>query len=120
MNDVQNNICDLKATPTIEKETVATALVNGNNGFGAVVGKFCMDLAIRKAKEVGVGVVSAHCKYNFFQSVQVRIYAIFKSLIQVICLINLSNIENCKKNYRISHLDTLSLSVVIISHISIK
>lgn len=34
------------------------------NGLGAVVGNFCMDLAIKKAKEVGVGVVAAKSNKN--------------------------------------------------------
>lgn len=63
LKDIQNGVCDVKATPTIDKETAATALVNGNNGFGAITGKFCMELAIKKAKEIGIGIVAAHCKY---------------------------------------------------------
>lgn len=56
---------DPKAVCSVEKETVATALVNGNNGLGAVVGKFCMDLAIDKAKEAGIGMVVVHGKYEY-------------------------------------------------------
>lgn len=63
IRDVQGGHCDPKANCAIDKETVATALVNGNNGFGAVVGKYSMDLAITKARDVGVGVVVAHCKF---------------------------------------------------------
>jgi hypothetical protein len=33
--------------------------VDGNNGLGAVVGLYSMDLAIKKAKEVGIGMVVA-------------------------------------------------------------
>lgn len=66
IKDVKTHVCDVKTKPSIEKETVATALVNGNNGFGAITGKFCMDLAIKKAKNVGIGLVSAHGIYAFF------------------------------------------------------
>lgn len=55
VNDVKQNICDGGAVPTITKESVSTALINGNNGLGPVVGNFCMDLAIKKAKETGIG-----------------------------------------------------------------
>lgn len=55
VNDVQKEVCDGSAVPTITKETVSTALVNGNNGLGPVVGNFCIDLAIKKAKETGIG-----------------------------------------------------------------
>jgi LDH2 family malate/lactate/ureidoglycolate dehydrogenase len=40
-------------------ETVATACVDGNNLLGPVVGKFCMNLAIKKAKDAGIGMVVA-------------------------------------------------------------
>ncbi|XP_053661872.1 uncharacterized oxidoreductase YjmC [Anopheles marshallii] len=59
INDLHKNACSGEAVPTILNETPATAWVDGNNGLGAVVGNFCMDLAIRKAKEVGVGWVCA-------------------------------------------------------------
>src|SRR3989337_3425952 len=41
----------------ILKETKATALVDGEQSLGQVVGKKGMDLAIRKAKDTAVGVV---------------------------------------------------------------
>lgn len=59
VNDVLHETTSATATPKILKESPATAWVDGNNAFGAVVGNFCMDLAIKKAKEVGVGWVVA-------------------------------------------------------------
>ncbi|KAF2357372.1 Malate/L-lactate dehydrogenase-like [Trinorchestia longiramus] len=59
VNDVQTHICNGNADPVIEKETVSTALVDGKNGLGTVVGNFCMDLAISKAKQTGIGWVCA-------------------------------------------------------------
>ena len=44
---------------------IFSALVNGNNCLGATVGKYCMNLAIEKCKNVGVGVVTA--KGNKFE-----------------------------------------------------
>jgi len=43
----------------IENDHGAVAMVNGNLGLGLVIGPYCMDLAIKKAKEYGVGVVVA-------------------------------------------------------------
>ena len=43
----------------IERDTAATAAVNGNNGMGFVVAKKAMDMAIAKAKTYGVGMVIA-------------------------------------------------------------
>ncbi|KAF5303720.1 hypothetical protein FQR65_LT00864 [Abscondita terminalis] len=59
VNDVKSGSCDSKAVPKILQETPATAWVDGQNGLGAVVGNFCMNLAIQKAKNVGVGWVCA-------------------------------------------------------------
>jgi LDH2 family malate/lactate/ureidoglycolate dehydrogenase len=42
----------------IVTETSATALVNGHNGFGQVIASRAMDLAIEKARELGVGLVA--------------------------------------------------------------
>ncbi|KAG5839084.1 hypothetical protein ANANG_G00201180 [Anguilla anguilla] len=65
VKDIQTGICEKDGEPTIVKESVATALVNGNNLLGPVVGNFCMDLAIRKAREVGIGWVVAHGSNHF-------------------------------------------------------
>ncbi|XP_033910277.1 uncharacterized oxidoreductase YjmC-like [Acipenser ruthenus] len=59
VKDIQTGICSKDGEPIIEKESVATALVNGENVLGPVVGNFCMDLAIKKAKDVGIGWVVA-------------------------------------------------------------
>ena len=47
-----------KGTPQILKQSIATALVDGCNLLGAVVGAFCMELAIEKAKQCGVGLIT--------------------------------------------------------------
>jgi hypothetical protein len=41
------------------RDATAVAAVDGCNAQGAVVGKFCMDLAVQKAKRHGVGIVVA-------------------------------------------------------------
>jgi LDH2 family malate/lactate/ureidoglycolate dehydrogenase len=46
--------------PVVVQDSPATALVDGNNLLGPVVGNFCMQLAIKKAKEVGIGMVVAN------------------------------------------------------------
>uniref|UniRef100_A0A667YX37 Uncharacterized oxidoreductase YjmC-like n=1 Tax=Myripristis murdjan TaxID=586833 RepID=A0A667YX37_9TELE len=60
VKDIKTGICAKDGEPVIEKESAATALVDGKNLLGPVVGNFCMDLAIKKAKEVGIGWVVAH------------------------------------------------------------
>lgn len=59
LNDIADHSTDAKVVPKILKEKPAAAWVDGCNGLGAVVGSFCMDLAIKKAKTVGVGWVCA-------------------------------------------------------------
>ena len=43
----------------ILKETKTTAVVEGHDGMGQVIGHRCMEMAIRKAKEYGMGMVAA-------------------------------------------------------------
>jgi len=50
---------------TTEKETVATALLDGNNGIGQVVSYRAMEIAIRKAKEAGVSYVAVRHSNHF-------------------------------------------------------
>lgn len=65
IRDIENGVTQPQGEPSIEKETVATALVNGNDLLGPVVGNFCMDLAIKKAKEHGIGWVACKGSTHF-------------------------------------------------------
>jgi len=65
VKDIQTEICAVDGEPVVEKESVATALVDGKNLLGPVVGNFCMNLAIAKAREVGIGWVVAHGESKF-------------------------------------------------------
>ncbi len=44
----------------IEKESPATAVINGNHKFGHYVTVKGMDLAVKKAREIGIGIVGIH------------------------------------------------------------
>jgi LDH2 family malate/lactate/ureidoglycolate dehydrogenase len=46
-----------RAKPKIVKETAATARVDGDGGTGHVTGVFATEVAIRKARETGIGAV---------------------------------------------------------------
>lgn len=59
VNDVEKGVCEPTGEPKILNELAGTALVDGNNVLGPVVGKFCMELAIKKAKDAGVAWVVA-------------------------------------------------------------
>lgn len=58
-----SDVCEGRTCPSgeprIVRDSPATALVDGANLLGPVIGNFCMSLAIQKAKQVGVGVVTA-------------------------------------------------------------
>eukprot|EP00095_Tigriopus_kingsejongensis_P006613 maker-scaffold396_size184579-snap-gene-0.23 protein:Tk06613 transcript:maker-scaffold396_size184579-snap-gene-0.23-mRNA-1 annotation:"malate dehydrogenase" len=65
VTDIESGFCDPAITPKIEKESLSTALVDGQNGLGVVVGEFSMKLAIAKAQEAGVGWVCAKGSNHF-------------------------------------------------------
>lgn len=48
VRDVKSGTTNSTDEPLIVKESLATALVDGNNLLGPVVGNFCMSLAIKK------------------------------------------------------------------------
>ena len=52
------------AAPTIEHDHGSFILVNGNGGFGQVNGKATMELAIKRARELGVAVVGLKNSYH--------------------------------------------------------
>jgi L-2-hydroxycarboxylate dehydrogenase (NAD+) len=52
---ILNPVTDFEMT----RETKTTAVVDGHNGMGHVVGKRCMQIAIDKAREFGMGMVAA-------------------------------------------------------------
>lgn len=57
-NIMQKEI-DIDSKPEIVKETAVSALIDGHNGMGQLIGHYCMELAIKKAKEIGIGMVVA-------------------------------------------------------------
>ncbi|XP_052808258.1 uncharacterized oxidoreductase YjmC-like isoform X2 [Mya arenaria] len=65
ITDTTSKTMATSGKPIVVKETVATALVDGNNILGPVVGKFCIDLAIEKAKNAGIGWVTARRSNHF-------------------------------------------------------
>lgn len=62
---IKSGTINLEDNITIEKETPAMALINGNSGFGQAVSYKAMQIAIKKAKEVGIGCVGVHNTNHF-------------------------------------------------------
>ncbi|CAG2167508.1 unnamed protein product [Oppiella nova] len=73
LEDITTKACKADGEPTVLKESAATAWVDGNNLLGPVVGKFCMNLAIKKAKESGIGWVVAKGRDLFNSLLIIRI-----------------------------------------------
>ncbi|MCE7697577.1 MAG: Ldh family oxidoreductase [Methanobacterium paludis] len=69
---------------TIEKETVSTALINGNHGFGQVVTYKGMELAMEKAHETGIGLVGIHDSNHFGVTGYYSDMALMKNMIGVV------------------------------------
>lgn len=65
IGDLKNNLTNLAGIPGILKESVSTALVDGNNLLGPVVGNYAMELAITKAKDTGIGWVATRGSNHF-------------------------------------------------------
>ncbi|XP_063220870.1 uncharacterized oxidoreductase YjmC-like isoform X2 [Bacillus rossius redtenbacheri] len=65
LEDVKIGMCASNNKPAVLKESPSTAWVDGNNSLGAVVGNYCMQLAMDKARATGVGWVSAKGSNHF-------------------------------------------------------
>nr|AAS77455.1 AT20429p [Drosophila melanogaster] len=64
LSDLQSGHAKVGAEPSIISETVSTAHVNGNSALGVFVGNFCMDLAVKKAEDSGIGFVVAQQSHD--------------------------------------------------------
>lgn len=65
----------------VVRETPGTALVDGDNGMGAVVGARAMEIAIRKAQMTGVGVVGVRNSNHYGIAAFYAMQALEKNMI---------------------------------------
>lgn len=65
INGIKAETISLDTNISIEKETPAIALINGNDGFGQAIAYKAMQLAIKKAKDIGIGCVGTHNGNHF-------------------------------------------------------
>ena len=56
--EITGGLVDVKAVPEIVKETPIAATIEGNDAMGQLLGVQAMELAINKAKQVGIGMVA--------------------------------------------------------------
>lgn len=57
-HELKSGMVDLHAGPEVVHETPLSAVVEGHKAMGQLVGTFAMELAIRKARETGIGLVA--------------------------------------------------------------
>ena len=55
---IKKGMIDVSAKPEVVFETPLSAVIDGRDGMGQLVGRRSMELAIKKAKESGVGIVT--------------------------------------------------------------
>ncbi len=65
VNNVKAGVIRLDAAPEVVHETLATALIDAGGGMGQPVSYRAMQLAIRKAKETGMGCVAVRNSNHF-------------------------------------------------------
>ena len=63
--ELKSGLHNLKPRIRTIRETTTTALVDGDNGFGLIVAYRAMELAIRKAKEAGIAMVTVTNSHHF-------------------------------------------------------
>ena len=56
---IEKGTIKVDAQPEVVFETPVSAVIDGHDGMGQLIGHYAMELAIKKAKESGVGIVSA-------------------------------------------------------------
>ena len=61
----RRNRFNMKAEPELVRETPISAVVDGHGGLGHVAARYGMELAIKKAKTAGVGIVAVRGSAHF-------------------------------------------------------
>ncbi len=64
-NGIKKGLIKIDAKPEIVFETPVSAVIEGNDGMGQLLSHYAMELAIKKAKETGVAVVSVRNSNHF-------------------------------------------------------
>jgi LDH2 family malate/lactate/ureidoglycolate dehydrogenase len=81
VNDIKNGTTASDGDPIILKQSPGTALVDGQNLLGPYVGKYCMNIAMEKAKNIGIGLVAARRSNHFGIAGYYSLKAVDKDLI---------------------------------------
>ncbi|KAG6794509.1 hypothetical protein HZU73_10074 [Apis mellifera caucasica] len=82
---IKNGITNPSAKPKIVSDFQAVALIDGNNGLGHTIGKYCMELAIDKAKKYGISMITVRGSNHYGICGYYSQMAIEKDLIGFTC-----------------------------------
>lgn len=85
VHEINTRLTDPAGKPEIVNDFQATALVDGNNALGQVVGKFCMKLAIHKAEKFGIGIVASRGSNHYGICGYYTLMAMKKDMIGFTC-----------------------------------
>ena len=80
---IRRGLVDPKAAPEIIRERAATALLDAKNGIGQVVSQYAIEIAIKKAREVGVGFVGVAHSNHFGMAAYYTLQAVGEGMIGV-------------------------------------
>jgi LDH2 family malate/lactate/ureidoglycolate dehydrogenase len=83
LDRIKDGILDPVTRSEIVREGLATAVIDGHNGMGQVVAFRAMDLAIRKAKECGMGMVAVRNSTHFGIAGYYSLMAVRKNMIGI-------------------------------------
>lgn len=83
VNRIGTGTIDLGATPTIERETPTTALIDAHNGFGPPAAHWAMGRCLDKAADLGVAFVAVHDSNHFGACAYYAMMALERGLVGV-------------------------------------
>lgn len=81
---IEKKMIDPLAVPEIESQDFATALLNGNNNLGAVVGTKAVEIALEKAKDRGAAIVGVKGSNHFGTGAYYALKAMEKNMILLV------------------------------------
>lgn len=81
---IEKDMINPNASIAIEKESDATALINGANHFGSVVGTKALEVALAKAKEKGAAIVGVKGSNHFGTGAYYALKAIQQDMILLV------------------------------------
>ncbi|XP_062133592.1 uncharacterized oxidoreductase YjmC [Drosophila sulfurigaster albostrigata] len=84
LSDIQNGYVDIKAEPRLIHNTLTTAHVDGNRAMGVFVANYCMDLAVEKARQTGIGFVVAKQSHHIGMAAWYAFRAVAKGFIGLV------------------------------------